>query len=307
MASVVNQPSPVLFFETVNAHQKTAAIKAAIELGMFTAIADGNTNPKTIAEKLSASERGVRILCDYLVVNGFLTKDEGSYALTQDSAMFLNRHSPMYSGVAVDFLLSQTIVDAFKDIAGVVRHGGTLMPQDGTTAVEHPVWAQFARAMGPLSALPAQLIARLVSHDADRPLKVLDIAAGHGMFGITIAKTNPTAEIIALDWPHVLTVARENAKAAGVEERFSTLPGSAFDVNFGRGYDLILLTNFLHHFDPATNEKLLEKVHNALADGGRAITLEFVPNEDRVSPPPAASFSLIMLASYSKGRCLYFF
>src|SRR6266700_3166860 len=127
MSSAPNQPSPILFFETVNAHQKTAAIKAAIELDVFTAIADGNTDAKSISEKCSASERGARVLLDYLVVLGFLTKDEESYGLTADSAMFLNRHSPAYAGGAVEFLLSPTLVESFNDIAGVVRKGGTLI------------------------------------------------------------------------------------------------------------------------------------------------------------------------------------
>ena len=306
MSTASNQPSPTLFFETVNAHQRTAAIKAAVELDVFTAIADGKTNPKSIAEKCSASERGMRILLDYLVVLGFLTKDDNSYALTQDSAVFLNRHSPAYAGAALDFLLSSTIFEAFKDIAGVVRKGGTLISEEGTVAPDHPVWVEFARAMGGFNTVTAQLIARLISDEADKPLKVLDIAAGHGMFGITVAKYNPKAEIIALDWPNVLKVARENAKEAGVEDRYSTLPGSAFDVNFGRGYDLILLTNFLHHFDVPTNEKLLKKVCTALGEGGRAVTLEFVPNEDRVTPPPAAAFSMIMLASTPKGDAYTF-
>ncbi|HZS44819.1 MAG TPA: class I SAM-dependent methyltransferase [Blastocatellia bacterium] len=301
-----SQPSPVLFFETVNAHQKSAAIKGAIELDLFTAIAEGKTDAKSIAEARSASERGVRILCDYLVVIGFLTKEGDNYSLTPDSAAFLNRHSPAYVGGAIGFLLSPTIMEAFKDVAAVVRKGGTVLSEEGSTEPEHPMWVDFARAMGPLNTLSAQSIARLVSDGANKHMKVLDIAAGHGMFGISIAKHNPEAEIIALDWPSVLNVARENAKTAGVEERYSTLPGSAFDVNFGRGYDLILLTNFLHHFDVKTNEKLLSKVHAALADGGRAVTLEFVPNEDRVSPPPAAGFSLVMLASTPHGDAYTF-
>ena len=80
---------------------------------------------------------------------------------------------------------------------------------------------------------------------------MLDIAAGHGMFGITIARRNPAAQIVALDWPAVLGVAQENAKRFGVADRYSTRPGSAFEADFGEGYDYILLTNILHHFDPA--------------------------------------------------------
>jgi methylase of polypeptide subunit release factors len=147
---------------------------------------------------------------------------------------------------------------------------------------------------------------KLIDYDPDRKLKVLDIAAGHGVFGIAVAERFPNAEIIALDWPNVLEVARENAQRAGVGTRYSTLPGSAFEVEFGSNYDLILLTNFLHHFDEATCVRLLEKAHGALAEGGRAVTLEFVPDEDRVAPPGAAGFSLVMLASTPHGDAYTF-
>jgi hypothetical protein len=68
----------------------------------------------------------------------------------------------------------------------------------------------------------------------------------------------------------------------------------------------VLLTNFLHHFDMATCEALLRKVRAALADGGRALTLEFVPNEDRISPPEAAGFSMMMLAGTRSGDAYTF-
>jgi O-methyltransferase domain len=89
-------------------------------------------------------------------------------------------------------------------------------------------------------------------------------------------------------------------------DRYSTIEGSAFDVEYGSGYDLVLLTNFLHHFDTATCEKLLRKVCAALADGGRAVTLEFVPNEDRISPPEAAGFSMMMLGGTPSGDAYTF-
>ena len=94
----------------------------------------------------------------------------------------------------------------------------------------------------------------------------------------------------------MLEVARQNAEQAGVTSRYHIIPGSAFDVQFGSDYDLVLITNFLHHFDPPTCTNFLRKVHTALKRGGRAAILEFVPNPDRVTPPTAAAFSLIMLA-----------
>ncbi|HEV3471562.1 MAG TPA: class I SAM-dependent methyltransferase [Pyrinomonadaceae bacterium] len=299
-------PSPELFFETCNAYQRSAALKAALELEVFTAVGEGRRTASEVAERCGASERGARILCDYLVVIGFLTKEGGRYGLTHDSAVFLDRRSPAYLGGATEFLLDPLVTGGFADLANAVRRGGTVLPEGGTVAPENPVWVKFARAMAPMAALPAQLIAQLLDI-ADAPrLKVLDIAAGHGLFGIAVARANPRAEVFALDWPSVLEVAKENARAAGVEGRYRTIEGSAFEVEYGGGYDLVLLTNFLHHFDPPTCEGLLRKVHASLGEGGRAVTLEMVPNEDRVSPPIPASFSMTMLGSTPAGDAYTF-
>jgi ubiquinone/menaquinone biosynthesis C-methylase UbiE len=220
--------------------------------------------------------------------------------------MFLDKRSPAYLGGAVEFISSPELVEGFKNFADAVRQGGTTMTGEGTVSHENPIWVKFARGMAPMMALPGQLTAKMVEPAADRRLKILDIAAGHGLYGIAFAKNNPQASVVALDWPNVLEVAKENAQNAGVADRYSTIAGSAFDVDYGSGYDLILLTNFLHHFDPPTNETLLRKVHAALAEGGRAVTLEFVPNEDRISPPDAAAFSVQMLGGTPAGDAYTF-
>ena len=305
-SSPAQQPSPQLFFQTVNAYQRTEALKAAIELGTFTAIGEGNATAAEIAKRCEASERGIRILCDFLCVIGFLNKEGNRYSLTHDSAVFLDQRSPAYLGGAIEFMCTEKLTDNFRNFADVVRKGGSLDEDGGTVAPDNPIWVKFANAMAPLMAMPAQLLAKLVDPGSNQKLKVLDIAAGHGLFGIAFATNNQQAEVVALDWPKVLEVAKENAQKAGVSDRYSTIEGSAFDVEFGSGYDLILLTNFLHHFDPPTCEALLKKVHDALGDGGRAVTLEFVPNEDRISPPDAAAFSVMMLGSTPSGDAYTF-
>jgi ubiquinone/menaquinone biosynthesis C-methylase UbiE len=300
------QPSPEHFFTIATAYQQSAVIKGALELSVFTALAEGGATARTLAEKCHTSERGMRILCDYLVIIGFLTKNGDQYGLTQDSAIFLNRNSPAYLGDAVEFLQAPMMVEAFKDIAGVVRKGGTLVGEEGSVSHENPVWVRFARAMAPLMLLPAQTMTQLVEVDPNRKIKLLDIAAGHGIFGITFAQRCPRLEVVAVDWAPVLEVAKENAQKFGVIDRFTTKPGSAFEVDFGDGYDLALLTNFLHHFDVETCKGLLKKVYAALNEGGRALTLDFVPNEDRVTPPNAAGFSMTMLASTRAGDAYTF-
>jgi ubiquinone/menaquinone biosynthesis C-methylase UbiE len=304
--SAAQQPSPQLFFQTINAHQRTEALKAAIELEVFTAIGEGNTTAAAIAKRCQTSEKGMRVLCDYLTTMEMLTKQGDQYALTLDSSVFLDKRSPAYLGAATEFLCSPMLLEGFKRMSDAVRKGGTAIENDGTIGPENPVWVNFARGMAGLMAMPAQLMAKLVDPNADKKLKILDIAAGHGLFGIAFASQNKNAEVTAVDWRPVLEVAKENAEKAGVVDRYNTIPGSAFDVEFGTGYDLALVTNFLHHFDPPTNEKLLRKVHAALGDGGRAVTLEFVPNEDRVTPPEVAGFSLVMLCGTPSGDAYTF-
>ncbi len=297
-------PEPI--FEALNAFQLTAAMKAAIEIDLFTGIGEGKTSPETLAAHCQAAERGVRILCDYLVIHGFLTKDDGRYGLTPTTATFLDRHSPAYLGTISRFVASAQMLDAFRDLTAAVRQGGAVYQPGGSMAPENPVWVEFARSMAPMVAAPAEKLAALVGDGEGKKWKVLDIAAGHGLYGLAIARRNPQAEVFAVDWPAVLEVARENAQRAGMDGRFHLLPGSAFEVPFGEGYDVVLLTNFLHHFDPATIVPFLRKVHAALADGGRAVALEFVPNDDRISPRFAGLFGMIMLGTTPSGDAYTF-
>jgi ubiquinone/menaquinone biosynthesis C-methylase UbiE len=293
-------------FASLTGYQRTGSLKAAIELDVFTAIAEGHDTVPALARRVQAAERGVRILCDTLVVIGFLTKREGRYGLVAGGEVFLDRRSPAYMASAAEFVAAPELSLHFTRVADAVRKGGTVIPDEGSLAPEHPMWVQFARAMGPLAAFQAELVANVLEADTAPAWKVLDVAAGHGAFGIALAKRNPRAEIVALDWPNVLVVAEENARRAGVIDRFRKLPGSALDVDYGDGYDFVLLTNILHHFDPAGCERILAKVHRALKPGGRALTLEFVPNEDRVSPPEAATFSLVMLVTTPGGDAYTF-
>jgi len=191
-------------------------------------------------------------------------------------------------------------------LAEVVRNGHTVLPGQGSVEPENPIWVEFAHSMAPMMAPLAGPLGSLALDGHNGPAKVLDIAAGHGLFGIEVAKQNPQAHIVAVDWPAVLEVAHENAQKNGVADRWTKLPGSAFEVDYGGPYDAVLLTNFLHHFDVPTNVRLLKKVHAALKPGGRAATLEFVPNEDRVSPAMSASFSMTMLASTASGDAYTF-
>lgn len=304
--TTTNRPTPERIFSLLNAFQNTAALRSGIELDVFTAIGAGSNTPALLAAKTGAAERGLRILCDYLTIMGLLTKEDGRYGLTPDSAIFLDRHSPACLGAVVGFLGAEWHRANIQSLTAAVRKGGSVGAQGDNSKPQDEVWVAFAKSMAPLTIPAANFIAQLVGAAEGRPTTVLDIAAGHGMYGITIARKNPNARIVALDWPAVLAVARENAQAAGVAERYEARPGSAFETDFGTGYDVVLLTNIFHHFDQVNCEVLMRKVHAALKPGGKAVTLEFVPNEDRVTPPVAAAFSLNMLVGTEAGDAYTF-
>lgn len=299
-------PSPDLFWQTITAFQRSAAMQAAIELDVFTKIADGNKTAQAIAEVCEAAERGIRILCDTLTVMEFLTKENGQYDLNEMSAAFLNRKSPTYIGDTVNFIMSPMQRRGFDDLTNAVRQGGSTVSGEASLDPESPMWVKFAQNMMPMMIPAAQIMAGNLGFATDRPLKVLDIAAGHGIFGIFVAQKYPEAEIYAVDWANVLAAATTNAEKFGVADRHHLIPGSAFEVEYGDGYDVVLLTNFLHHFDIETNEALMKKIHQSLNDDGKVLTLEFVPNDDRVSPPSEAMFSLVMLAATPAGDAYTF-
>jgi ubiquinone/menaquinone biosynthesis C-methylase UbiE len=304
--SQTGKPSPERIFSTLISYQQSEALKAAINLDVFTKIGEGAEEAPALAKAIGASERGTRILADYMTIQGFLIKEGTHYKLTPESAVFLDKRSAAYLGAMASFLGAPHNRENMANLTEIVRKGGTIANQGSNLAPHDEFWVEFARSMGGLATPSAQFMASLIGSAEGKPVKVLDIAAGHGMFGLSIARMNANAQIVALDWPNVLAVAEENAKKFGVSDRWSKIAGSAFEADYGEGYDYILLTNILHHFDHEGCVKLMKRVYAALKPGGKAITLEFVPNPDRVSPPVPAAFSLVMLANTDAGDAYTF-
>lgn len=227
------EPSPALVFETLTAHQRTAALTTAIELDLFRAIGDGAHDVPAIARRCAASERGIRILCDFLVVIGLLGKEGERYVHTPTSAVFLDPRSPASIASTARFLGNPAPHEPFARLPEIVRSGHTTLEGDGAVEPDSPVWVEFAHSMAPMMAPTAAPLGAIALDGFEGPVEVLDIAAGHGLFGIEVAKRNPSARATAVDWAPVLEVASANARRAGVADRYRALPGSAFEVGFG--------------------------------------------------------------------------
>ncbi len=297
MDLATQQPNPERIWSLMTAHQQSAAVKAAIELGVFNALGDGPHSAASLAEKAAVPVRGMRILCDYLAIQGLLAKENGHYSHTPTSAVFLDNRSPASMAPTLPFLLNDKIWNASRCLTETIRQGHTALevPLAGDEVSE---WVLFARSMQPMMAAAAEYIADTVIAGG-APAKLLDVAASHGLFGFAFHRRLPSCEIVALDFPSVLEVTSENAKAASIP--ITLLPGSAFTADLGSGYDAVLATNFFHHFSIEDNIGLLKRFHAALNPGGRIAILEMVPDEDRLTPLNAAAFSLMMLANTPSG------
>jgi 2-polyprenyl-3-methyl-5-hydroxy-6-metoxy-1,4-benzoquinol methylase len=293
-------PAPTLIAATLSAFERTAVLCAAIELDVFTAIGQGTDTVSALAARCEAAERGMRVLLDCLAILGLLEKQDSRYRLTAETATFLDRRSASYLGALGRFAASPEKVGRYlARPTAWVRSGGTV--EAANTAPENPVWVDYAKGMGPLSLPTAEGVAALL-RGWDLPARnVLDVAAGHGLYGIAVARRYPEAQIVALDWAAVLEVAAVNAAGAGIGERFRLRSGDAFTIDLGIGYDLVLVPNFLHHFSRKACIEFLRRVMRALAPGGAVAIVEYMPNADRISPPVAAWFALTMLTNTPEG------
>jgi ubiquinone/menaquinone biosynthesis C-methylase UbiE len=290
--------APVL--DAIMAYQRTAAMRAAIDLDLFTLIGSGIADTATLGRAAGASERGVRILCDALCAMGLLAKSQARYTLTHQASTFLDMASPAAINESIDFLAAPEIVSMMlADPAAYVRDGGA----EGlaSVAADHPIWVRFARGMIPIARPTAKRVAALVASRSPQPRQVLDVAAGHGLYGIEIARVVPGAVVTAIDWPSVLELGKANAAAAGVEQRHRALVGDAFGLDWGGGFDLVVMGNLLHIYGRDDCLRLLRKARGALASGGAVWIVEFVPDEDRISPPIPAMFAFFMLGITPKG------
>ena len=119
--------SPDLFMDAVLAYQQTAAIKAAIELDLFSEIARGKDTAESLAQTTGAAVRGIRILCDYLAVGGHLEKHGDQYRLTPSTAAFLDRSAPSWMGGVVEYLAAPEMMGLFlDDPAAFVRNAARM-------------------------------------------------------------------------------------------------------------------------------------------------------------------------------------
>ena len=292
---------PQAVMNMFQAAQSTALLCSAIELNVFEQLAGGDGDTAAVARAIRCPERSARILLDALVALGLLGKRREAYRLSPIAEAHLVPGKPMYMGDFAGLVGSQTLWEGLGRLSDAVRTGGTVLDEHAETP-KHPFWETFAKSSGSLAFPAAGALAGLL-HEwiASKPkVRVLDIAAGSGIYGYTLLRSNANVELTALDWPNVLGETRKWAERLGVDKsRVTYLEGNLFEAEYRGPYDLVLLSHVYHHFDPATCRGLTRKVAGALGPGGRVAVHDFLAGDDN---PGAAMFSVMMLVWTRKGE-----
>jgi 3-hydroxy-5-methyl-1-naphthoate 3-O-methyltransferase len=264
--------------------------------------------PKTVADihkEAGASERGLRAIMNALVGLNFLAKDnQGRYSLTPESATFLVSTKPGFQGGLIRHT-SQHLIPKWLRLNEIVEQG-----QSGESVSEETVggefFEKFVNDIFPMSYPAAQALVPHLNFKSGAPVRVLDLAAGSGVWGIALAQSNEQVRVTAVDWPRVIPVTRNTVARFGLSDRFSFVEGDLHQADFGKGYDVATLGHILHSEGEQRSRKLLAKTFDALASGGTIVIAEFLVNADRTGPANATLFAVNMLVNTEAGDTFSF-
>jgi ubiquinone/menaquinone biosynthesis C-methylase UbiE len=150
---------------------------------------------------------------------------------------------------------------------------------------------------------PAQALAAHMNYGSSGdPVRVLDLAAGSGVWGIAQAQSSPRVRVTAVDWPEVIDVTKKTAAKFGLSDRFSFVEGDLLDVSFGSGHNVATLGHILHSEGETRSRKLLAKTFAALASGGTIAVQEFLVNKERTGPVNGLFFAVNMIVNTQEGN-----
>lgn len=276
-------------------------LDASIEYDFFTLIDKGFQTADEVAREAGTNPRATRIVLDSLIASALVEKKDGRYNLLPISETFLVKGKPAYMG---DFRhVALALWDGMANLKESLKTGKPLSRMD--TGDELVVWEKLVVGIIPIAEPVAKALCDILRIGTDRKgLRVLDIAGGSSIFGMTILGRDPSAQVTQLDWPNVNAVAMKLNRARGLEGRIRFIDGehrsAALEMDY---YDLVLASNFCRFESPKGNQALFRKAYEALKPGGKLVVNDFLPNEERTGPTFALRFSVYTLTHTPEGEC----
>jgi len=276
-------------------------LDASIEYDFFTLIDKGFQTADEIAREAGTNPRATRIVLDSLIAAALIEKKAARYTLLPMSETFLVRGKPSYIG---DFRhVALALWDGMANLRESLKTGKPLSRMD--TGNELAVWEKLVVGIIPIAEPVAKALCDILRVGTDRKgLRVLDIAGGSSIFGMTILARDPSAQVTQLDWPNVNAVAKKLNRERGLEGKIRFINGEHRSaVLENQYYDLVLASNFCRFESAKGNQELFRKAYDALKPGGSLVVNDFLPNEERTGPTFALRFSVYTLTHTPEGEC----
>jgi len=276
-------------------------LEAAIRHRVFDVLDNGPKTLSEVREATGASERGLAAIMNVLVGMNFLAKEQDRFSLTPESSAFLVSTKPGFQGGLIRHT-SQQLLPQFLHLNEIVETGrpAASVNQEKTGA---DFFQNFVNDIFPVSYPAAQTLSQhFLANGAGRAVRVLDLAAGSGVWGIAMAQGAEKVSVTAVDWPEVIPVTQKTVGRFGLAERFSFIAGDLLEVDFGRDHTIATLGHILHSEGEERSRKLLKKTYDALAPGGTIAIAEFLVNADRTGPVNGLIFAVNMLVNTDTGN-----
>ncbi len=275
-------------------------LEAAIRHRVFDVLDGG---PKTLSELREAtgtSERGLSAIIHVLVGMNFMAKEQDRFSLTPESSAFLVSTKPGFQGGLIRHT-SQQLLPKWLHLNEIVATGrpAASVNQEGTGG---DFFQAFVNDIFPLSYPAAQTLSKhFLSNGAGPAVRVLDLAAGSGVWGIALAQGAEKVSVTAVDWPEVIPTTKGTVGRFGVGDRFSFIAGDLLEVDFGSDHTIATLGHILHSEGRERSLALIKKTFHALASGGTIAIAEFLVNADRTGPVNGLIFAVNMLVNTDTG------
>ncbi|WP_238398438.1 acetylserotonin O-methyltransferase [Edaphobacter sp. 12200R-103] len=303
MSEVAVTPERIMQFAW--GYVPTMVLESAIHHRVFDVLDEG---PKTLQETAAAtgaSERGLRAIMNVLVGLKFLDRDGEQYRLTPESETFLVSTKPSFQGGLLKHTSGHLIPRWLKlnEIVGTGKPGSAVNQEgDGSAFFQN-----FVMDIFPMSYPSATVLAKhLELEKRERPVRVLDLAAGSGVWGIALAQSAKNVTVTDVDWEGVLPATRGCVKRFGLADRFTFIAGDLNSADFGKGYDVATLGHILHSEGETKSRALLRKTFDALASGGVIAIAEFLVDKERTGPVGSLMFAANMLVNTDEGDTFSF-
>lgn len=270
---------------------------SAIELGLFTELANGPLDGEELTKRLQLHPRSARDFFDTLVALGMLKRTGARYANTSETAKFLDRSKPSYAGGMLE-MCNARLYRFWGSLTDGLRTG---KPQNevktgedffGTLYADPQRLEGFLKAMTGLSVGSAQIIAKKFPWKKYRTF--VDVGSAQGGVAVEIALAHKHLTGEGMDLPVVQPVFEAYARERRVAQRLRFHPGNFFNDPLPK-CDVIIMGHILHDWNLDEKMMLLRKAYDALPAHGAVIVHEALIDDARKQNAFGLLMSLNML------------